>query len=146
VLVVERDGALLKLKAQDEEDLRVISAQMQDAIVRVGDITYDARRRKFAILCNRFAWDAAPARERRRSGLHFENVTGAKRQGFEQSEADTILSMLSISFVPGDAPSGQVTLTFSAGHAILLDVEYLDCALRDLGAVWSTEKTPSHGA
>jgi hypothetical protein len=109
---------VLKLKAHDNDDLQAISAQMQDAVLRVGDITYASRQRKFACVANRFAWDSQPANERRRSGLHFENVMKVQRKGFDQSSADTILSLLSITFKETDAPSGTVTLTFSAGHTI----------------------------
>lgn len=135
---------MLKLKAQDSEDLQVVSAQMQDALIRVGDVSYDRRHRKFAFLANRFAWDAKSGHERRRSGLHFENVTRAARRGFSQSSPETILSLLAISFAETNAPSGVVTLTFSAGHSIQLDVEYLDCALRDVGGAWATEHVPGH--
>ena len=135
---------MLKLKANDTEDLQAISAQMQDAVLRVGDIKYASRQRKFACVANRFAWDSQPANERRRAGLHFENVLKVQRKGFTQSAADTILSLLAISFAETDAPSGTVTLTFSAGHTIQLTVEYLDCTMRDLGPAWGTEHTPQH--
>lgn len=117
---------------------------MQDALLRVGDISFKARARQFAIAANRFAWDAQPATERRRSGLHFEHVTRAQRKGFHNTSADSILSLLSVAFKENNAPSGVVTLTFSANHTILLDVEYLDCAMRDLGPAWRSEHTPSH--
>jgi hypothetical protein len=135
---------LLKLRAQDTDDLSVISAQMQDALIRAGDIKYDGKRRQFALAANRFAWDAKPQTERRRSGLHFENVTRAQRKGFQSTSPDSILSLLSVSFQETNTPSGTVTLVFSANHTVLLDVEYLDCALRDLGPAWRSENTPSH--
>jgi hypothetical protein len=134
---------MLKLKAQDNEDLSVISAQMQDSLIRVADIRLDSRR-QFAFVANRFAWDALPQKERRRTGVHFEHVTRATRQGFRNTGPDTVLSLLAISFTEKDAPSGQVTLTFSANHTIVLDVEYLDCALRDLGPAWASKNEPVH--
>lgn len=137
---------MLKLKAQDVEDLQVISAHMQDAVVKLRDISFDARRRKFAIVCNRFNWESQDKDERRRTGLHFENVLSVKRKGFTQNDGDVILSLLSISFKETETPSGNVTLAFSAGHTIQLSVEYLDCALRDLGPAWSTEHRPKHDA
>lgn len=137
---------MLKLKALDTDDLQVVSAMMQDALARVGDMSYDAKRRKFAIVSNRFAWDSKAANERRRAGLHFDHVLKAARKGFQQSAPDTILSLLSITFIESKAPSGKIQLTFSAGHSILLDVEYIDCSLRDLGPVWGTENKPKHEA
>jgi Protein of unknown function (DUF2948) len=135
---------LLKLKAQDGSDLEVISAQMQDSLIRVGDIKYDARRRQFALVANRFAWDVQPAKERRRTGLNFDHVTAVKRKGFDQTQRETILSLLSITFREVDTPSGHVDLVFSAGHSMQLEVEYLDCSLKDLGAAWSSDSVPSH--
>jgi hypothetical protein len=137
---------LLKLRALDTEDLNVISAHMQDALVRVADIKFDSKQRKFALLANRFAWEAQPSNERHRTGLHFENVLGASRKGFKQSASGVILSLLAISFTEIDAPAGEVALTFSGGHEIKLKVEYLDCMLRDLGAAWSADNKPDHGA
>jgi hypothetical protein len=135
---------LLKLRAQDTADLEVIAAQMQDALVRVADISYDAKQRKFAFVANRFAWDAQPKNERRRAGLHFENVLLVQRRGFEQTQGDTLLSLLNIEFTLGDAPAGTVDLVFSAGHAIRLQVEYLESAMSDLGAAWAAKNAPAH--
>jgi hypothetical protein len=137
---------LLKLRALDTEDLNVISAHMQDAVVRVADIRYDGKQRKFALLANRFAWEAQPSNERRRTGLHFENVLSASRKGFKQSASGVILSLLAVTFNETNAPTGEVVLQFSAGHQIRLEIEYLDCLMRDLGAAWSTETKPDHGA
>jgi hypothetical protein len=134
---------MLKLRALDTDDLSVISAQMQDALIRVADMRLDSRR-QFAFVANRFAWDALPEKQRRRTGLHFEHVTKAARQGFSNTGPDSILSLLDISFTPNDAPSGKVTLTFSAGHTVVLDVEYLDCAMGDLGPAWKTTVEPKH--
>ena len=135
---------MLKLRAQDTDDLSVISAQMQDALIKVSNITYDPKKRLFAMAANRFAWDAQPARERRRSGLHFEHVLRVRRRGFSQSQGSTILSLLAITFTETDAPQGLVELAFSAGHSIQLEVEYLDCAMRDLGPAWPSPSTPAH--
>jgi hypothetical protein len=135
---------VLKLRGQDIDDLQVISAHMQDALVKVRDISFDSTRRKFAFVSNRFAWESKDKHERRRTGLHFEHVLRVRRRGFTQSDADVILSLLSISFIETSAPSGNITLTFSAGHSIELTVEYIDCTLRDLGPVWSTEHRPAH--
>jgi hypothetical protein len=134
---------MLKLKAQDADDLAIISAQMQDALVKASDMRY-GKSRQFALIANRFAWDALPDKQRRRAGLHFEHVTRARKQGFGSTGPDAILSLLSISFKETAEPSGEVTLTFSAGHTIILDVEYLDCALADQGAAWSSSNQPNH--
>jgi hypothetical protein len=118
---------------------------MQDALVRLSDIRYLSKTRQFALVANRFAWESQPNSERRRTGLHFEHVLGVKQQGILGLKGDTILSLLAISFEPGQDPSGTVVLTFSADCTIRLGVEYLDLQLKDLGGAWATEFTPHHG-
>ena len=136
---------MLKLTAQDKEDLSIVSAHMQDALVRLADIRYLAKTRQFAFVANRFAWEQQPNSERRRTGLHFEHVLGVKQQGIQGLGENTILSLLAISFEPGQSPSGAVVLTFSADCTIRLGVEYLDLQLKDLGGAWATDFTPHHG-
>lgn len=136
---------MLKLTAKDKEDLKVISAHMQDALVRLSDIRYLSKTRQFALVVNRFAWESQPNSERRRTGVHFEHVLNVKQQGILGLKGDAILSLLAISFEPGQNPSGTVVLTFSADCAIRLGVEYLDLHLKDLGGAWATELTPHHG-
>ena len=136
---------MLKLTAKDPEDLKVISAHMQDALVRLADIRYLAKSRQFALVANRFAWEQQPKAERRRSGLHFEHVLNVKQHGIATQAKDAVLSLLAMTFEPGTEPSGTVVLTFSANCAIRLGVEYLDLSMKDLGAAWATELTPHHG-
>ena len=136
---------VLKLTAKDTEDLKVISAHMQDALVRLADIRYLAKSRQFAFVANRFAWEQQPKSERRRTGLHFEHVLSVKQHGIVTQAKDAILSLLAITFEPGPEPSGAVVLTFSANCTIRLNVEYLDLHLKDLGGAWATDLTPHHG-
>lgn len=140
---------MLHLTAFDAEDLGVISAQMQDAVVRFADVGYLKRQRRFALVANRFAWDRLPEKERRRTGVTFNGVTGVRRQGPQMPDGFTVLSLLAITFTPsGDEEGlgGTITLTFAAGHVIALDVEVIDVALDDLGPAWSTGMTPEHGS
>ena len=137
------DHDLLKLAALDSDDLAVISAQMQDAVLRVGAITQVKSRQQFALVANRFAWDSGQ-RERRRTGLHFDHVKSVQKQGFKNVKPETILSLLAISFCAVDGLSGHITLSFSAGHLLRLEVECVDVTLADMGPAWSTEMTPSH--
>lgn len=140
---------MLHLTAFDAEDLGVISAQMQDAVIRFADVGYLKRKRRFALVANRFAWDQLPAKERRRTGLTFNGVTRVRRQGPQEPDSLTILSLLAITFTPVSGTEelgGVITLTFSGGHVIALDVEVIDVALDDLGPAWSTDATPEHGS
>ena len=135
---------MLRLTAQDVEDLNVISAQMQDAVLRFADLNFNSKRRRFALVANRFAWDESETKTRRRTGLHFDHVKSVQKQGFKNVGPETILSLLAISFGAVDELSGHITLAFSAGHHLRLEVECVDVTLADMGPAWSTEMTPSH--
>ncbi|MFZ5675490.1 MAG: DUF2948 family protein [Pseudomonadota bacterium] len=136
---------MIKLSALEPEDLEIISAHMQDAVITVGDIRYLKAAQKFALIGNRFLWETRTAPyERRRAGLSFDRVTAAKSHRILQGADDAILSLLSISFTPDEAPSGTVTLTFSGGGAISLEVECIEARLEDLGPAWETKNLPSH--
>ncbi len=140
----------LHLLAFDDEDLGVIAAHLQDAIVRIADMTYLPRDRRFVLIASRFDWTATENRamQRRAAGVHFEHVVKVQRSGFDQTRQDAVLNLLSIVFEPGDepgqAPSGKITLLFSAGAAIRLDVECIDAQMNDIGAGWRTRKRPAH--
>lgn len=135
---------MLRLTAQDGDDLAVISAHMQDAVVKLVDFSFMSKRRQFALVANRFVWEASPKKLRQRSGLHFESVMAVKRMGFANTTAETVLSLLAITCTLTDAPAGFVTLAFSAGHSIRLDVECLDATMTDIGGPWSTDHQPEH--
>ena len=145
----------LKLIALDIDDLAVISAHLQDALIRVGDIAYLPAERRFAAIGNRFDWVEAlrdgkgPSSEfmRRRAALRFERVIAAKVQGVDQQRKDAVLSLLSINFERGKAPedpSGHIVLHFAEGGMIRLAVEYIEAELKDLGPVWRARSMPQH--
>ncbi len=136
----------LRLLARDAEDLAVFSAHMQDAIVRAADMAYLPKARRFALAGARFDWLAAERGqiERCEVGLHFEGVLAAVTTGFDRAAPDVVLNLLSIVFTPGEAPAGEVSLTFSGGAGVRLKVECLDAQLRDLGPRWQTKSRPGH--
>ena len=114
---------MLRLSALDIEDLAVISAQMQDAVLLAGDMRYDPKRRQFVLLANRYAWDAAQAPQRRRTGLHFDRVLAVKTLNMGGLEKDEVMSLLSVTFAEIEAPGGEVLLSFSGGATVRLIVE-----------------------
>jgi hypothetical protein len=139
----------LKLIALDAEDLRVLSCHIQDAVIRVGDMAYMKSDMLFAALANRFDWESATqTREgrylRRRTGLRFERVKSAQVQGIDLNHKDAVLSLLAVTFEPGNEPSGTLLLQFAGGGAIRLEVECIEAELRDLGAAWHTPNKPVH--
>jgi hypothetical protein len=137
---------LLKLVALDQEDLAIISAHLQDAIVRVGDLTYLCKEKRFALVGRRFDWEARPDEppRRRLTGLHFERVKAVRARGIDRSNPDAILNLLAITFEETDNPSGTASLIFADGAAIQIDVECIEMQMKDLGPVWEAESRPSH--
>jgi hypothetical protein len=134
------DGAEqpLRLAALDAEDLRVISAMVQDAVLTAADMTYDTRRRRFALLLNRFRWEdrrraeKAGDYERVRAMLVIDDVLSVARQGITPGDGDTVLSLLALDFVPGTDGTGDLTLVFAGDGAIRLSVECVDVVLSDV--------------
>lgn len=151
------DGAEspLALIAADADDLGVLSALLQDAVLAASDMRYIAKRREFGLLLNRFRWEDKPAAERAgrpyervRCLLVFNDVLGVRSQGVDPQDADTILSLLSVSFVPGEDGMGRVILTLAGDGAVELEVEALNATARDVTRPYAapSRKVPSHGA
>ena len=142
---------LLKLIAFDTEDLRVVSAHLQDAAVRVSEMRFLKGEQRFAAVLNRFDWAKAHAGgqeglARRQSALRFEHVHSAKVSGIDLSHAGDVLVLLAISFEAkaADDPAGWVNLVFAGDKAIQLEVDCIEVELRDLGPVWRTSSKPQH--
>ncbi|WP_371226054.1 DUF2948 family protein [Roseovarius sp. 2305UL8-3] len=142
--------APLNLGAMDGEDLKVISSLGQDAVFPITEMTWRAVDHRFALLLNRFRWeDEGQARhgpERVRSVLAIDNVLKVASQGIDRSDPDMILSLLSVTFEPGDDGAGHVLLTLAGDGAIRLEVEALEVTLRDVTRPYraASGKTPDH--
>ncbi|PZR37228.1 DUF2948 family protein [Caulobacter segnis] len=139
----------LRLLAHDPEDLAVLSAALQDAIAKIGDIRWDAQSRTLTIACNRFRWEAlgkrAKAGERVRSALQFGDVAGVQARNLRRDAKGAVVELLSIGFEPAqEAPAGVVTLTFAGGGDMRVSVDCLDVALADVSDPWITPRTPGH--
>jgi hypothetical protein len=136
----------LKLVVLDADDLAIVSAHLQDAVAKIGDMAYLPAEKRFAMLVNRFDWTTAekPEPVRKRAGIHFERVLNARMRGIDLSKRDAVLNLLAVEFEEAEAPSGAVTLHFSGDGAIRLEVECLEAALSDLGPQWPAHKCPQH--
>jgi hypothetical protein len=135
------------LAAADREDLAAISALMQDAVIKVGDIAHLPKEHRFALLANRYMWERKPGflspGQRVRSGLHFDDVTAVKAQNIRMDAKDAVLNLLDVAF-DGDENGGAVTLRFAAGGTIKLEVEAINAELRDLSEPWRASARPKH--
>ncbi len=149
------DGAEapLRLRAETPEDLAVISALVQDAVASVSEIAWTRRRRRFALLLNRFRWEDAGAASRQ--GRPFERVQavldidGALRvrsSGLDPAERDTIVSILALAFEPDGAGGGRLRLTLAGDGEISVEVECLDVQLTDVSRpyVAPSGRRPGH--
>jgi hypothetical protein len=140
------DEAPLKLRARDSEDLTVISSMLQDALIPLGDMTYLPDEKSFVMAVNRFRWEKANGpRERIVSGLRFDAVRNVRYRGIDRGNRGQFLSFLVMYYTPDPAgDGGAVTIGFSGGGAIRIDVGGLYAALGDLGEAWPTLWTPEH--
>jgi hypothetical protein len=139
----------LKLVALDEEDLSVLSAHVQDAVLKVADLVYLPKENRFAVAMNRFSWERAEdgrrkTFERRRAALSFDRVRSVKTNHIRRDRPEAVLELLAIKFTPTDSPAGHVDLVFAGGGAVRLDVECVEARLADLGTAWATTAKPAH--
>jgi hypothetical protein len=138
----------LKLLALDSDDLGVIAATTQDAVVRIVDMAYLAGDRRFALLMNRYAWEidggARQKGQRRRTALDIARVTAVSSSGINLNATEGVLNLLDIAFAPTDDPAGDLELRFAGGGTIKLAVECIEVRLEDLGAAWAATAKPEH--
>lgn len=141
----------LKLIAFDAEDLAVVSAHVQDAVLQVGEMAYLPAAKRFAAVLKRFDWEKAIANgagsfERCQCALRFERVLAAKVSGIDLTRKSEVLSLLALQFEAAgpDDPAGSVTLVFAGGAAVRLDVECIEAELKDLGPAWRARGRPQH--
>jgi Protein of unknown function (DUF2948) len=140
----------LRLRAEDAEDLGVLSACLQDALVPVGAISFDGRRHRFAMALNRFCWEcegpgnAGRGHQRVATGLRVEGVRSVRAQGIDRGKADQVLELLSILGEAGPEGSATLTFVFAGGGAMRLEVECIDCYLADLDQPVPVPVRPRH--
>ncbi|MBS0123101.1 DUF2948 family protein [Thetidibacter halocola] len=143
------DGAErpLNLGALDADDLRVISALVQDAVLPASEIAWQPKKRRLGLLLNRLRRERLGGTvERVRSLLVIDNVLRVSSQGIDRRDPDTVLSVLSVGFEAADSPRGHVTLILAGDGALRAEVEALDVTLRDVTRPYMAPsgKMPDH--
>jgi hypothetical protein len=136
-------AAPLRLLAQDPEDLAIISAAMQDAVAKVGEISYEAKARRLTVAFNRYRWETGES-ERVRSGLQLGGVLKVQARKIRRGARDAILEVLAVTFEPGEAPGGTITISCAGGGDLRAVVECVDVVLADVSEPWPTPRTPTH--
>ena len=140
----------LKLVALDEDDLKILSAHLQDAVLRMSDMAWIPSEHRFAAILNRFDWLAAVEHEgvsslrRCRCALRFDRVKRAQVQNIRPGEPSAFAELLAVTYEEAQPPSGYITLYFAGGGAVRLEVECIEGELRDLGVAWKTAVKPQH--
>jgi hypothetical protein len=135
--------APLRLLAQDAADLAIISAAVQDAVVKVGDVCFEPALRRLTIALNRFRWEAGGG-ARVRSGFQLGSVLTVQTRNIRRDAKDAVMALLAIKFEEADAPGGVVTLSFAGGGDVRVTVECIEGVLADVSPSWPTPRTPTH--
>jgi hypothetical protein len=146
---LDRD-APFRVKAADAEDLAIVAAYLQDAVLPANEMTYDAEAKRFVAIMSRFRWerldapelvseDGGALYERVHTAVRFEDVSKVRSVNMNRGDAGLILELLSIGWT-----EGEVELVFSGDKRIRLDVEGLSCHVEDLGEPWTTPFRPHH--
>ncbi len=143
----------LKLVALDQDDLKILSAHLQDAVLRLADMVYMPADRHFAAVLSRFDWLAAENGDgkysdlrRCRCALRFDQVKRAQVQKIRPGEPFAVAELLAITFEELEAPAGYIILHFAGGGAVRLEVECIEAELHDVGQAWRAGAKPAHTA
>ncbi|THF50789.1 DUF2948 family protein [Allorhizobium terrae] len=139
----------LKLLSLDNDDLTILSAHMQDAVFKPGDVDYTPRAGIFSVAVNRFVWEKAKRKdksfERRRAVLTIKRVQAVRSIGFDRTDKEQVLNLLALNFnQKGEGPDGTLELVCAAGATIALDIECIEVQLADVGGAWETTSRPNH--
>ena len=139
----------VKFIALDRDDLEVVSTHLQDALVKVADIMWRPREKRLVVALDRFDWPSAacavkPELRRCRSALRFERVNCCKCRQVNPAGKEAVLNLLAVEFSETDPPAGVVSLIFSGGAVLRLEVECLEAELADLGPSWPAAARPIH--
>jgi hypothetical protein len=136
----------LSLRAEDVEDMTVVSACLQDALVTLGDMAYLAEERRFVLVASRFLWEekGSGRRSRIHTGVSFDEVTAVRMRGINRrADRGRILELLAIDAEDGPE-KGAITLVMAGGAELRLEVDAIRCRLRDFGEPWPAAVSPRH--
>ena len=142
-------NVFLKLNATTTEDLKVISAHLQDSITQPGNIVHLKKNRILLIQFNRFMWEDVEKGVFRKNKrilciLKFENVLSVYSKNLNQKKKDHFLDFLAIESKLLSDKSYEIILHFSGDKLIRVNSEVIDCFLDDQGEPWETKNKPKH--
>lgn len=135
----------LRLAAGDAEDLQILSARLQDAVLKLKDVSWQPKKHRFAAVVNRLTWEEG-GKTRVRAGLHFDSVLNVRSHKVKLGAGEAVIDLLAVTFTPqgGEDPGGEIELVLAGGGAIRLTVECIEAELADLTQPWAALGTPDH--
>ena len=147
--MIPKNYTPLALMAADADDLSVVSAVLQDAVAKVGDLAFLPRARRFALVANRFVWEEGATKahgpfSRVRTGLHFDDVRAVRTLNLDLQNKAAVVDILSLAFEETEDGAGTITITLAGGGAVALDVEAINVTVEDISAPWRTQSRPDH--
>ena len=139
----------LKLIARTEEDLRVVSAHLQDSIASISDIAHLKKNNIFLMQLNRFMWEDVEKgvfrkNKRIRTILKFENVIGVYSKNVDQLKKDNFLDFLAIESNKLPDNNYEMKIIFAGKSIIQIISEVIEVTLDDQGEAWDTKNKPKH--
>mgnify|MGYP001235459740 FL=1 len=139
----------LKLIARTEEDIRVVSAHLQDSIASIADIANLKKNKIFLMQLNRFMWEDVEKgvfrkNKRIRTILKFENVLNVVSRNINQSKKDKFLDFLAIETKNTPDKNYEMKITFAGDSVIRVISEVIEVTLDDQGEPWDTKNKPKH--
>ena len=143
------DRKNLKLNGTSEDDIKVISAHLQDSITQVKNIAHLKKNKIFLIQFNRFMWEDIEKgvfRKNKRiiSVLKFENVISVNSKNLNQKNTERFLDFLEIETKLLSYKNYEVKLNFAGDILIKLYLEIIECFLEDISDPWETKNKPKH--
>jgi len=139
----------LKLLGRSIEDLKTISAYLQDSIIIQKDITFLKKNKIFLMLASRFMWEDAEKglfreNKRIRCALRFDQVSNVLCKNINQKKKNKVLELLAIKNISMKDQTSKISLIFAGDSIITILVEEIDVLLDDLGEPWIVKKAPKH--
>ena len=139
----------LKLIAKTEEDIKVVSAHLQDSILSVADIAHLKKNKIFLMQLNRFMWEDVEKgvfrkNKRIRTVLKFENVLKVFSKNINQKKKDNFLDFLAIETIKMPDNNYEMKITFAGDSIIRIITEVIEVTLDDQGEAWDTKNKPKH--
>ena len=139
----------LKLIGKNKEDLRVISAYLQDSIVTIKDIVFLKKNKTFIMILNRFMWEDIEKgvfrqNKRVRCALKFEEVLQVKSYNINQKNKNKPYEFLAIKCLTEDDKACEIKIFFAGGSIITIISEIIEVLMHDLGKSWNVKRMPIH--